>query len=142
MSIEAKQNYILVLEDDLLWGDLVRIYLEAEGLKVEVAISPEEADEITARRSDEGWKLLHYCGDFNLRTGENGCSGLEYGLRLRETISDLGITLITGSVSEPAVQEFALTGEVIDKNALDGKTWDRVESLAQRLREKYFCSED
>lgn len=139
MECHTKPGYVLVLEDDPATGEAIETYLQEEGVQVERAESPVEADEIVERCLKEGLEPRHYLGDYNLGLGRGGCTGLGYGQNLTKRFPKMGITLFTGSVNEPAVQEFKEYGEVIDKHSLDGLAWDRVRSLARRLREQYFC---
>jgi two-component system CheB/CheR fusion protein len=105
-SLSRPTRHILVIEDDPDLRDLLRQMLVDEGYRVEDASSGHVAVDKLAAGSFRPDLVV---ADYNL---PGGMTGLQAAARLRESLHDLPVIILTGDISTATLQEVRRAGAV------------------------------
>jgi two-component system CheB/CheR fusion protein len=99
-------RHILVVEDDLDVRDLLRELLEDEGYEVDVASTGQAA---VAKIADISFRPGLIITDYNL---PGGMTGLQIASRLRESLADIPVIILSGGIPNGKRQDVARQGIV------------------------------
>jgi two-component system CheB/CheR fusion protein len=105
-SLSRPTRHVLVIEDDPDLRDLLRQMLLAEGYRVEDASNGHAAVDKLAAGSFRPDLVV---ADYNL---PGGMTGLQAAARLRESLPDLPVIILTGDISTATLQDVRHAGAV------------------------------